>query len=180
MLLQNVDISRSRQTSEQIKPSAGLSHVARTSFPKHHTPNFITKEFKPIPVTSLMGYAGNMHFLLCFLLNNNHDVRLEYLYRTTNGDHGYRTNEEQTGRQGCGGRGERRQRHDASLVSLNRLYFFSLFFTTKCIFKLRSTTPHRHHHTKSPTLERTCVQDPFASSSPRSVILINFLLLFRS
>ena len=42
-----------RQTSEQIKPSAGLSHVARTLFPNHHSLNLINEEFKSIPVTDI-------------------------------------------------------------------------------------------------------------------------------
>ena len=49
-----------RQTSEQIKPNAGISHVARTTYPKHHSPNLITKEFKATPATNSMGSAGNM------------------------------------------------------------------------------------------------------------------------
>ena len=49
-----------RQTPEQIKPSAGPSHVARTDFPKHHSLNLITEKFKSTPDTDSMGSGGNM------------------------------------------------------------------------------------------------------------------------
>jgi DNA cross-link repair 1C protein len=50
----------SRQTSEQIKPSVGLSPVARTALSKNHSLNLITKEFKSTPPTNSIGSAGNM------------------------------------------------------------------------------------------------------------------------
>ena len=48
-----------RQTPEQIKPGAGLSHV-RKVIPEHHSLNLVTKEFKSTPAKNSMGSAGNM------------------------------------------------------------------------------------------------------------------------
>ena len=45
---------------EQIKPGANRSHVARTAFSEHHSPNLITKEFNSTPATNSMSSAGNM------------------------------------------------------------------------------------------------------------------------
>jgi DNA cross-link repair 1C protein len=55
-----VSVQGKRQTSEQIKPSASLSHVAGTAFSEHHSLNLITKEFKSISATNSMGSAGNI------------------------------------------------------------------------------------------------------------------------
>ena len=86
------------------------------------------------------GDAFGYFFLLSFifLLNNNHDIRLENLYNTTNGDHGYRTNEEQkTGRGMPVAAGERDgrprgERHDSSLARHSPpsgcCFFFHFFF----------------------------------------------------
>ena len=43
------------QTSEQVKPGADLSPVARTALFKHYSPNLITKKFKSIPATNPIG-----------------------------------------------------------------------------------------------------------------------------
>ena len=53
-----VPVQRRRQSSEQIKPSAGLSHVARATIPKHHSLNSITS--KSNPATNSVGLASNM------------------------------------------------------------------------------------------------------------------------
>ena len=55
-----VSAQEGHQISEQIKPSAGLPHVARTTFPKHHSLNLITKEIESTPATNSKGSAGNM------------------------------------------------------------------------------------------------------------------------
>ena len=52
-----------RQTPEQIKPSADVSHVARTLFPKHHSFDLITEEFKSTPVTNIASSSAQ-HIVL--------------------------------------------------------------------------------------------------------------------
>lgn len=55
----DVPVQGRRQTSEQIKPSGGLSHVAQATIPKHHSLNSIPKVFKSTPATNSMGIGGN-------------------------------------------------------------------------------------------------------------------------
>ena len=55
-----VSVQGTPQTSEQIKLSAKLSHVARTALPKHHSLSLVTKEFKSTSATNSIGSAGNI------------------------------------------------------------------------------------------------------------------------
>ena len=48
-----------RQTPEQIKPGASLSHVRKVIL-EHHSPDLVTKELKSTPATNSMGSVGNM------------------------------------------------------------------------------------------------------------------------